>query len=160
MSQDRHRQRNRLIRQALQATVERVDQAATPEDAFAPIGELVFWIVAADAVLERQQAYEDFRRHHQQGHLLFGIRYVRNKVAHESEAWEYGEEAVPMDQYFDNYRYTKWTWAQLPAPGAKDWQHWHKQFAAYKTHLPGAPVVDTAMHAVEVLEDWWKQQGI
>ena len=116
----------------------------------------MFWIVAADSVLEKQQGYEGWRRHHQQGHLLFGIRYVRNKVAHESEAWDYGEEPIPMDEYADGFRYTNWTWVHLPAPGPKDLQGWHIQFAAYKTHLVDTPVVDTARRAVEVLEGWWK----
>jgi hypothetical protein len=160
MAQDRQKQRNQLIRQALLAAVRRVDQSAKPEDVFAPVGEVVFWIVAADEGLRKQygQSYEDWRRGHQHGYLPFGIRYVRNKVAHESEAWDYEDLDVYTDRYTD--RYGSWTWVQLPAPGPKDPQHWHVQYAAYKTHLLGAPVIDTTMDAVDLLEEWWKQHGI
>ena len=152
MAQDRQKQRNQLIHQALLAAVGRVEHSTKSDDIFAPIGELVFWIVAADGVLEKQQGYEDWRRHHQHGHLLFGIRYVRNKVAHESEAWDYESKDVYTDRYTD--RYGSWTWVQLPRPGPKDRQHWHVQYAAYKTHLLGQPVIDTTMNAVDLLEDW------
>jgi hypothetical protein len=158
MAQDRQKQRNQLIRQALLAAVRRVDQSTKPGDVFAPIGELVFWIVAADGVLEKQQGYEDWRRRHQHGHLLFGIRYVRNKVAHESEAWDYESRDVYTNRYTD--RYGAWMWVQLPAPGPKDPQGWHVQYAAYETHLRDRSVIDTTMDAVDLLEDWWKQHGI
>ena len=36
-------------------------------------------------------------------------------------------------------------------PGAP--QHWHVQYAAYKTQLLDAPVIDTTMNAVDLLED-------
>jgi hypothetical protein len=137
-----------------------VDQSAKPEDAFAPIGELVFWIVAADEGLRKQygQPYTSWRDNHRHGHLFPGIRYARNKVAHESEAWDYEDRDVYTDRYTD--RYGSWTWVQLPAPGPKDPQHWHVQHAAYKAHLLGAPVIDTTMDAVDLLEEWWKQHGI
>lgn len=162
MTEDRQTQRNQLIRHALVAALQRVDQSAEPDDVFAPIGELVFWIIAADEGLRKQygQPYISWRKNHQHGHLLPGIRYARNKVAHESEAWDYGEEPVDPDVYFDNYRYTKWTWVQLPAPGPKDPQHWKDSFDAYKHHLCDEPVIDTTRNAVDLLEDWWKQHGI
>jgi len=110
MAQDRQRQRNQLIRGALGAARQRIDAAPTASDAFAPIGELVVWIIAADEGLRKQyrQTYTRWRDNHQHGHLFPAIRYARNKVAHESEAWDYGEEAIPLDEYADSYRYTRW----------------------------------------------------
>jgi hypothetical protein len=149
-----------LIRQALRAAVGRVDHSTKPDDVFAPIGELVFWITAADEGLRKQsgQPYANWRNNHQHRHLFPGIRYARNKVAHESEAWDYEDRDVYTDRYTD--RYGSWTWVQLPAPGPKDPQHWHDHYAAYQAYLLGQPVIDTTMNAVDVLEDWWKQHGI
>lgn len=164
MAQDRQKQRNQLIRQALLAAVQRMDQAAKPDDAFAPIGELVFWIVAADEGLKKQygQTYTRWRDNHQHGHLFPAIRYARNKVAHESEAWDYEDSDVVTDRYTD--RYGAWMWVQLPKPGKapnKNVQkRWQQQFAAYNQHLRDKPVIDTTMDAVDLLEDWWKQHGI
>ena len=164
MAQDRQKQRNQLIRQALLAAVGRVDQSAKPDDVFAPIGELVFWIIAADEGLRKQygQPYTGWRDKHQHGHLFPAIRYARNKVAHESEAWDYEDRDVYTDRYTD--RYGSWTWVQLPKPGKAPnktvQQRWLKQFAAYNQHLRDKPVIDTTMNAVDLLEDWWKQQGI
>ena len=166
MAQNRQKQRNQLIRGALGAARQRIDAAPTASDAFAPIGELVFWIIATDEGLRKQyrQAYTRWRDNHQHGHLFPAIRYARNKVAHESEAWDYGEEAIPLDEYADSYRYTRWVWVQLPRPGKapnkKVEQTWRRQFAAYKQHLSGKPVIVTTMEAVAVLEEWWQQHGI
>jgi hypothetical protein len=80
----------------------------------------VFWIVAADEGLRKQygQTYTSWRNNHQHGHLFPAIRYVRNKVAHESEAWDYESKDVYTDRYTD--RYGAWMWVQLPAPEPKD----------------------------------------
>ncbi len=77
MSQDRHKKRNQLIRQALHAARQRIDAAgADPDAVFAPVGEALFWIVAADEGLKKQhgQAYRSWRDNHQHGYLLPGIR--------------------------------------------------------------------------------------
>jgi hypothetical protein len=160
MAQDRQKQRNQLIRQALLAAVGRVNQSAQPDDVFAPIGELMFWIVAADEGLRKQygQAYTGWRDNHQHGHLFPAIRYARNTVAHESEAWDYESRAVWPKRW--PARWAQWMWVQLPAPGPKDPQHWHVQFAAYNNHLRDKSVIDTTMDAVDLLEEWWKQQSI
>jgi hypothetical protein len=169
MTQDRQRQRNQLIRQALQDAVERVAAAtdpANPDAAFAPIGELVFWIVAADQGLEKQYrgSYTKWRDKHQHGHLFPAIRYARNKVAHESEAWDYVmRDDVPTWRYHDSYGGV-WVWVKLPPPGKarnkKDQQRWQRQFDAYNRHLRNNSVSDTAGDAVDVLRGWWAQQGI
>jgi hypothetical protein len=164
MTQDRQKQRNQLIRQALLAAAQRMDQAAKPDDVFAPIGELVFWIVAADEGLRKQydQAYLSWRDTHQHGHLFPAIRYARNTVAHESEAWDYESKDVYTDRYTD--RYGAWMWVQLPAPGKaknpKQQQLWQQQFTAYNQHLRDKSVIDTTMDAVDLFEEWWKQHGI
>jgi hypothetical protein len=72
MAQDSQKQRNQLIRKALLAAAQRMDQSPKPDDVFAPIGELVFWIVAADEGLRKQygQTYTSWRNNHQHGHLF------------------------------------------------------------------------------------------
>jgi hypothetical protein len=164
MAQDRQKQRNQLIRQALQAAVQRVDRATKPDDAFAPIGELLFWIIAADDGLRKQypKRYERFRRNHQHGLLFDGIRYVRNKVAHASGAWDYRAEDIVTERFWDSY--DAWVWVRLPRPGKarnnKEQKRWKQQFAAYNKHLKDKAVLDTTMDAVDLLEEWWKQHGI
>ena len=124
----------------------------------------MFWIIAADEGLRKQygQPYSRWRDKHQHGHLFPGLRYARNKVAHESEAWDYEDRDVYTDRYTD--RYGSWTWVQLPKPGKapnkKVEQSWRKQFTAYNQHLRDKPVIDTTMDAVELLEEWWKKHGI
>jgi hypothetical protein len=163
MTQDRQKQRNQLIRQALQAAVRRIDAAEVGE-VFAPVGELVFWIIAADEGLQKQYGptYTWWRDKHRHGQLLQAIRYVRNRVAHESEAWDYEYRDVWTDRWFD--RWGALMWVQLPPPGRapnkKVEQRRQKHFAAYNQHLRDKPVIDTTMNAVDLLEDWWKQQGI
>jgi hypothetical protein len=165
MTQDRQKQRNLLIRNALADARQRVAQSTKPDDVFAPIGELVFWIIAADEGLNKQyrQSYTRWRDKHQHGYLFPAIRYARNKVAHESEAWDY---RVSGGGYTSGYTngYGTWVWVQLPRPGKapnkKVEQSWQQQFAAYNQYLRDKSVVDTTMDAVDLLEDWWKQHGI
>jgi hypothetical protein len=165
MTQDGQKQRNQLIRQAVQAAAGRVDQSAKPDDVFAPIGELVFWITAADEGLRKQygQPYTSWRDKHQHGHLFPAIRYARNKVAHESEAWDYVSRNVFPGRFPSRFGGV-WMWVRLPRPGKapnkKVEQLWQKQYAAYNQHLRDKPVIDTTMNAVDLLEEWWQQQGI
>jgi hypothetical protein len=90
------------------------------------------------------------------------IRYVRNKVAHASGAWEYQSRGIYSDRYTD--RYGVWVWVRLPRPGKapnkKVQQIWKRQFAAYNKHLRDRAVLSTTLNAVDLLQEWWKQQGV
>jgi hypothetical protein len=118
MSQDIYKRRNQLIRDALEAAHQRVTAAGNdPSMVFAAVGELLFWIVAADDGLRKRhpRSYEPWRRNQQHGHLFDGIRYVRNKVAHASGAWDYETKDVYADRYAAYAaRYDPWVWARLP----------------------------------------------
>jgi len=168
MSQDIYRRRNQLIRDALEAAHQRVTAAGNdPSKVFAAVSELLFWIVAADDGLRKRhpRSYERWRRNQQHGHLFDGIRYVRNKVAHASGAWDYETKDIYTERYAAYAtRYDPWVWARLPRPGTTPNKKvppvWKRQFAAYNKYLRGKPVVTTTLNAGDLLQDWWKQQGI
>jgi hypothetical protein len=65
----------------------------------------VLWIITADEDLKKQyhQAYTGWCDNHRHGQLFQAIRYVRNKVAHESEARDYEYRDVWTDRWSDRW---------------------------------------------------------
>src|SRR5664280_3759712 len=108
--------RNMLLRAALEAAIARLDDAGPDAiAAFAAIGEVTFWVVAADeAVRSGTSADRRWREAPSRLPLFQGMRYPRNGTAHESTAWEHAFRDPYTDRYWSYYG--AWVWSPLPAP--------------------------------------------
>jgi hypothetical protein len=152
--------RDELIREACRAAGERLARCTAPAPAIIATGELLFWIVAADDSMLRsgRPGYAAYRNDGDLNRklLMQGLRYPRNVLAHDSEAWELGISDGYVDVYADMYGV--WTWVSLSAPGAGAKPHVATQHDAYETRLAGQPVISTAREALEMLEEFWTRQ--
>lgn len=140
----------------MNAARERLDAAGQdPSEVFAPLGEVLFWLVALDDVYERtgdrdqKMVYKQRRDDHQAGDLLRGMRYVRNHVAHHPDAWDL---ARVQDNYAKRYynSYANWTWKELPPetdPRAQEKRE------AYDSHLLGTIVLDSVYDVLDFLHE-------
>ena len=80
-----------LLQEALDAAIARLDRAGSDAIvAFAAIGDVTFWVVAADeSVRTGTSADQQWREAPKRLPLFQGMRYPRNGTAHESTAWEH-----------------------------------------------------------------------
>lgn len=149
--------RDELIREACLAAARRLAGSTTPDSAWIATGELLFWIVAADEGMSdgRRPGYSSYRNDENKSRrlLMQGLRYPRNVLAHESQAWELGVSDSYVDDYTDMYG--AWTWTKLSGPPAGAHENWVRQHDAYQRRLAGKPVIATAREALEALEDFW-----
>lgn len=151
--------RSELIHHAVEAAVRRLNDAgADPATGFAATAELIMWLVAADDGLQRHptggEVYKTWRAESQDRlQLLRGLRYVRNKVIHESSAWEQSFKDVYTERYYDHYG--AWVWSELPPPAQNEPDHRREQYEAYNVRLCGRAVLDTALDALDQLRVWW-----
>ncbi|MBW3578776.1 MAG: hypothetical protein KY462_13750 [Actinobacteria bacterium] len=83
-----------------------------------------------------------------------GLRYPRNVLAHESEAWEFGTADVYIDVYTNIYGV--WVWTDL-GPPRRAVDSVLAQHAAYHTRLAGQPVITTTRQALAMLEEYWNR---
>lgn len=158
-NKDAHDQRrSELIEQAAEAAARRLDNAGgDAATAYAATGELLMWLIAADDALQGHpiggEAYKAWRRESpDRRFLLLGLRYVRNRVIHESRAWEQKFEGIYTERYYGHYG--AWVWMELPPPQKE--RH-NEQFEAYNARVRGRAVLDTALEALDELRDWWGQ---
>jgi len=144
--------RNMLLRAALEAAIARLDDAGPDAiAAFAAIGEVTFWVVAADeAVRSGTSADRRWREAPSRLPLFQGMRYPRNGTAHESTAWEHAFRDPYTDRYWSHYG--AWVWSPLPAPVRLIHV---RQYDAYNERLQGRAVLDTVADAKDQLISWW-----
>ena len=146
--------RNMLLRAALEAVIARLDSAGSDATtAFAAIGEITFWIVAADESFRTgTSADRRWREAPERLPLFQGMRYPRNGTAHESTAWEHAFQDPYTERYWSHYG--AWVWSRLPAPGPTG-EGRLKQYEAYQERLQGRAVLDTVADARDELISWW-----
>ena len=145
-----------MLRAALQAAIARLDSSGPDAiAAFAAIGEVIFWVVAADeAVRSGTPADQGWKEAPARLLLFQGMRYPRNGMAHESTAWEHAFGDHNPERYWSHYG--AWIWSPLPAPNPMRPGH-RKQYEAYQARLQGRAVPDTAADARDELISWWDQ---
>jgi hypothetical protein len=109
------------------------------QEAFAVIGESVWWITVLDTSLESTPAYKKLLDESPSVRdTLRGVRSVRNRIGHEASIVDF----VDLDYVFeigDGAKYHVWTWKEVPSPKrAHDQDH-----QAYVSALQGEPVDET-----------------
>jgi hypothetical protein len=146
--------RHTLLRAALEGAIARLDSAGSDATkAFAAIGEVAFWVVAADeSVRTGTSADQQWREAPERLRLFQGMRYPRNGTAHESTAWEQAYQDPYTERFWSEYG--AWVWSPLPEPGPAD-ERRVKQYEAYQERLQGRRVLDTAADAKDELISWW-----
>jgi hypothetical protein len=144
-----------LVHQALAAAVPRVDLARSDVETFAALGELLFWIVAADETLLKLPGgeYEQWRTDASRLHLFQGLRFARNGFAHDATGWEASSaerKDVFTERFYDSFGSLVW----VPVPPPVTATHLTK-YEAYNSRLLGRAVLDTVLDARDQLEEFW-----
>ena len=132
--------------------------------AFAAIGDAVWCVTIVDAALVRHHlgAYDGAmagqtpaERRQVEG-TLAGLRFVRNRIAHEVELAEFIEPGAPGPGAGKG-PITGWTWKAmpepalaLPSPRAQAWEM--TRYRAYQAQLAGHTIGETLGRAVAFLE--------
>jgi len=150
---------------AMRDTTERLGRvrASDQAQAFAVIGEAVWWVTIVDATLVRYYPDDydavlaglpaDRRRATET--TLGGLRFVRNRMGYYADQADFiapqadsGGGAAPI---------TEWTWRSLPAPAVATLpargQEWElRRYRAYQDRLAGRTVGDTFGRTSEFLD--------
>jgi hypothetical protein len=134
-------------------------QAGDVAQAFAVIGEAVWWVTIVDATLVRYYPDEydstlaglpAWRR--QATETTFGgLRFVRNRMGYYADHADFIEPTRSGDGNRDA-PITEWTWRSLPAPTVESLpprgQEWElSRHEAYQERLAGRSVGETFAHA-------------
>ena len=134
-------------------------EARALRDAFAPLGEALWWLVIADRILcEHADGYSDHYSSHA-GQALRGLRLARNVVAHGdnptkvlgNEVSFFGRQGFPLRFAPD---YLQWMayedlpeLSKPPSPKVRE---------GYVATLAGKPVLPTIDTAVSHVDAWWR----
>jgi hypothetical protein len=142
---------------AMNDTIERLSQVTAWDrpQAFAVIGEAVWWVTIVDATLARHHldAYDGVmagqapaqRRRTEQ--TLAGLRFVRNRIGDEADLAEFIEPADSGPDSSDGH-ITGWTWTQASEPKLISpvlrGQAWEmNRYQAYQAQLAGRAIEET-----------------
>jgi hypothetical protein len=150
---------------AMRDTAERLGRvrAADRPQAFAVIGEAVWWATIVDATLVRyrQQFYDtalaglpDGERRLIEG-IFGGLRFVRNRMGYHADHADFIQPQVDPDKGHDA-PITEWTWKPLQCPAldslpprARQWEL--ERYRAYQEWLAGRTMGETFDRAARFL---------
>ncbi len=132
--------------------------------AFAVVGEAVWWVTIVDATLVRYhpRAYDGVvsgqipaERRLVEG-TLAGLRFVRNRIGHEIDLAEFIEPGAPGPGAGEG-RITGWSWKSVPEPALAslppDGQAWEMtRYRAYQAQLAGHTIGEIFGRAVAFLK--------
>lgn len=151
---------------AMRETTDRIGKVRSTDrpQAFAVIGEAVWWITIVDATLVRYhpEAYEglldtlpDVQRRLTEG-TFGGLRFVRNRMGYYADHADFIQPEAGADGSHDA-PITAWTWKGLPSPAMQTLpprgQAWElNRYRAYQDHLAGRTMKETFDRAVTFLE--------
>ena len=151
---------------AMHDTTERLGKvrASDRAQAYAVIGEAVWWVTIVDATLVRYypEEYESAlaglsaaRRRVTEG-TFAGLRFVRNRMGYYADHADFIRPATEPDGSGDA-PITQWTWRSLPPPAADTLpprgQEWElSRHRAYQDRLAGRTVGGTFRNAVAFLD--------
>ena len=142
---------------AMRDTTERLGKvrASDRAQAFAVIGEAVWWVTIVDATLVRYYPDEydsalaglPARRRRVTEATFGGLRFVRNRMGYYADHADFIEPARSDDGDRDA-PITEWTWRSLPTPTVESLpprgQEWElSRHQAYQDRLAGRPVGET-----------------
>ena len=144
---------------AMRDTTERLSraQAGDRAQAFAVIGEAVWWVTIVDATLVRYYpdeydsalAAQPARQRRVTESTFGGLRYVRNRMGYYADHADF-IQPKPEVEATEGARspITEWTWRSLAAPPLETLpprgQEWElSRYHAYQERLAGRPVGDT-----------------
>ncbi len=150
---------------AMRDTTERLSKvrASDRPQAFAVIGEAVWWVTIVDATLVRYypDAYDDVlaglssvQRRLTEG-TFGGLRFVRNRMGYFADHADFIQPRRGADGDRDA-PITDWTWKSLPEPTMESLpprgQEWElSRYQAYQGHLAGRTVGETFNRAAAFL---------
>jgi hypothetical protein len=150
---------------AMRETTERLGRVRSGDrpQAFAVIGEAVWWVTIVDATLVRYhpEAYDralaglpDAQRLMTEG-TFAGLRFVRNRMGYYADHSDFIEPRAAADGDRDA-PITDWTWKKLPQPAveamAPRGQAWEmSRYRAYQDRLAGHTVGETFQRAAAFL---------
>ncbi len=150
---------------AMRDTTERLGkvQARDRPQAFAVIGEAVWWVTIVDATLVRYHpdAYDDAldrlsaaQRRRVEG-TFGGLRFVRNRMGYYADHADFIQPRLSADGDRDA-PITHWTWKSLPEPTVESLpprgQEWEmSRYQAYQDHLARRTVGETFNRAAAFL---------
>ena len=141
---------------AMRDTTDRLSkaQAADRAQAFAVIGEAVWWVTIVDATLVRYYpdeydsalAAQPPRQRRIVEGTFGGLRYVRNRMGYYADHADFIQPR--LDQGDGDGPITEWTWRSLAAPTLETLpprgQEWElSRYRAYQERLAGRPVGET-----------------
>ncbi len=151
---------------AMRDTTQRLGKvrASHRAQAFAVIGEAVWWVTIVDATLVRYYPDEynaalaglsPARRRLTEG-TFGGLRFVRNRMGYYADQADFIRPAADEDGKGDA-PITQWTWRSVPPPAADTLpargQEWElSRHAAYQDRLAGRTVGDTFRQAAAFLD--------
>jgi hypothetical protein len=142
---------------AMRDTTERLGKvrASDRAQAFAVIGEAVWWVTIVDATLVRYypDEYDNTlaglaaRRRRVTEATFGGLRFVRNRMGYYADHADFIEPTRGADGHSDA-PITEWTWRSLPEPTVDSLpprgQEWElSRHEAYQDRLAGRPVGET-----------------
>jgi hypothetical protein len=142
---------------AMRDTTERLGKvrASDRAQAFAVIGEAVWWVTIVDATLVRYYPDEydntlaglSARRRRATESTFGGLRFVRNRMGYYADHADF-IEPTRSDDGDSDAPITEWTWRSLPAPTLESLpprgQEWElSRHEAYQDRLAGRPVGET-----------------
>ncbi len=149
---------------AMRDTTERLGKvrASDRPQAFAVIGEAVWWVTIVDATLVRYHpdAYENTlagsgaERGLIEG-TFAGLRYVRNRMGYYADHADFIESRLGDDNEHDA-PITDWAWQSLPEPPVESLpprgQEWEmSRYEAYQDHLADRTIGETFERAATFL---------
>jgi hypothetical protein len=141
---------------AMRDTTERLGRvrASDQAQAFAVIGEAVWWVTIVDATLVRYYP-DDYdsalgglpdRRRRETETTFAGLRFVRNRMGYYADHADFVEPRASA--HGGDAPITEWTWRSLPVPAVETLpprgQEWElSRYEAYQELLAGHPVGET-----------------
>ena len=150
---------------AMRETIERLGKgrASDRPQAFAVIGEAVWWVTIVDATLVRYhpEAYDtalgglpSARRRLIEA-TFAGLRFVRNRMGYYADHADFIQPRRGADGHRDA-PITDWTWKSLPEPTVESLpprgQEWEmSRYQAYQSHLAGRTIGETFDRAAAFL---------
>ncbi len=150
---------------AMRETTERLGRISARDrpQAFAVIGEAVWWVTIVDATLVRYhpEAYESALAALPRAQRMVtdgtfaGLRFVRNRMGYYSDHLDFIEPR-PAAEGDRDVPVTAWTWKGLPEPAVETMaprgQAWEmSRYRAYQDHLAGHAVGETFERAAAFL---------
>jgi hypothetical protein len=147
---------------AMRDTTDRLSkaQASDRAQAFAVIGEAVWWVTIVDATLVRYYpdeydnalAAQPARQRRIIEGTFGGLRYVRNRMGYYADHADFIQPRLGGDGDGGHAPITEWTWRSLIAPTLETLpprgQEWElSRYHAYQERLAGRPVGETFSQA-------------